>query len=63
MPTTTKDFIALVDTMRRAQRAYFKYRTQDDLDVARRLERKVDDALGLLTGRKSLPLMPEAPNA
>lgn len=61
MPSPT--FIELVDAMREAQRRYFRTRSLPDLDAARELERRVDQALDQLTGRTQLPLMPEVPHA
>lgn len=40
-----QDFRHLVRRMRQAQRAWFKHHLQADLELSKRLERQVDDAL------------------
>ena len=42
---THAEFVALVASMREAQKAYFKRRSPSDLDRPRSLEREVDHAL------------------
>ena len=37
-----KDFLLLVEEMRRAQRAYFRLRTYENLQESKRLEAEVD---------------------
>lgn len=45
--TPDADFRDLVRRLREAQRRYFARRTQEDLVESKRLEREVDQALGL----------------
>lgn len=57
---TYAEFVALVVTMRIAQRNYFSRRTMANLIAAKELERAVD-AAALRFGE--LNMFPEAPNA
>lgn len=50
MNEETKSLISLVVQMREAQRAYFKTRSPQALDEARKLERAVDKRLAELAG-------------
>lgn len=45
MPEDMPEFIALVRSMRQAQRNYFKTRSSEALNRSKDLERKVDAAL------------------
>ncbi len=40
-----KDFADLVQRMRQAQQQYFRYRTKAWLELSKRLEKEVDDAI------------------
>ena len=40
-----KDFADLVQRMRQAQQQYFRYRTKPWLELSKRLEKEVDDAI------------------
>lgn len=42
---TYKEFMALVAEMRRAQKAYSKMRTSDNLTLAKKLEKAVDEEI------------------
>jgi hypothetical protein len=44
------DFIQKVSEMRNEQKSYFKYRTPDHLQAAKKLEREVDSEIQRLTG-------------
>lgn len=45
-----QDFISKVSKMRSEQRSYFRYRTPDHLQAAKKLEKEVDSEIERLTG-------------
>ncbi len=54
------EFVQLVRQMREAQRAYFKSRLVGDLQISKRLERQVDEAVKRFMGETPdlQPLLP-----
>lgn len=53
---SAKEFIDLVCQMRSAQKRFFRTHLQDDMELAKDLERKVDNALKAFSDEISLPL-------
>lgn len=46
------EFFNAVESMREAQKSYFKTRNSDDLKRSKELERKVDDMIAYIRGPK-----------
>lgn len=53
---TTQQFIDLVCKMRSAQKQFFRTHLHDDMDQAKQLERKVDQALRSFSDEEELHL-------
>ena len=45
MIKTVDEFINLVESMRDAQRSYFRTRSSDNLNTSKKLEKQVDEAI------------------
>ena len=58
-PIDFEDFVNLVETMRAAQKRYFRTRSYDDLDKCKKLESQVDRMIQDIThpdNQERLPL-------
>jgi hypothetical protein len=54
-------FVDLVARMRMAQKRWFKYNDQKSLEVAKKLEREVDQWIDRETGPRALPTLFDRP--
>jgi len=59
MVKTTSEFVMLVLAMRNAQKEYFSYKTTENLNVAKALEKEVDEAVKQWMKRQEEKIQPQ----